>query len=129
VIIALVVALLLAGGASSGLVKDLERDSKRAGKVLEGTEERKPALALLKSMRALSQESLEATQKTMRLGAKQARDHDRPSTEVAAAMAPYFDDIAAIDRQLLDRRDELRALLTRAQWDAIFSADSTASTP
>jgi hypothetical protein len=76
-------------------------------------------------MRKLSAESPKTSQKLTRQALKQARAHERPSAEIGATLESSAAQLAQLDRTLLDKREALRALLTRDQWNAIFQSDTT----
>jgi hypothetical protein len=108
------------------MLKDqLKADEKHAEQVLEGSQQRAAALELIESMREISGESFKLSQKLTSQALKQARAHERPSAEIAATLASNASQLAALDRTFLDKREALRGLLTREQWNAIFQADTT----
>jgi len=123
IMIILGLTLLLGGGAMSGLSKQLKLDRKTAKTALEGAPVREQALDLLESMQKLSEESLEESQKLLNDALKAGRDHALPSSELATLVEPHVHRIAELDSTFLDRREALRAALTREQWNAVF-ADS-----
>ena len=125
IVIALTIALLIGGGVSSLMSKQLKSDRKHAGDVLKGADVRSQALETLDSMRKTSTESLKMSQKLGKEALKAARDHDRPSAEIGSLVQDQVARIADLDRAFLDQRDRLHGLLTREQWDAVFQ-DTTA---
>jgi len=124
VIIALTIALLMAGGALSGLTKQLKLDRKHAAEVLKGTEVRSPALEALESMTKIGVESTKTSQKILNEGLKAGRDHDRSSAEIGSMLEAHAERIAQLDRSFLDQRDALHGMLTREQWEAVFQNNS-----
>jgi hypothetical protein len=125
VIWVLLAILIFGGGEASLLEAQLKQDEKRAAEVLQGSEQRAAALELLESMRKTSGESFKLSQKQTRQALQQARAHERPSAEIGATLASSATQLAALDHTLLDKREALRGLLTREQWNAIFQADTT----
>ena len=125
-LIALGIIMLLGGGVTSMLSRQLKLDHKRAKTVLEGSAARKPALDLLATMGKTSTQSLQTSQKMVSAAVKKGRDHELPSSELDAIVEPYVEKIRKLDRAFLDQRDSLRVRLTREQWDSVFQPDSTA---
>jgi hypothetical protein len=125
VIWVLLAILIFGGGESSLLEAQLKQDEKHAAEVLQGSEHRAAALELIESMRKISGESFKLSQKQTSQALKQARAHERPSAEIGATLASSATQLAALDRTLLDKREALRGLLTREEWNAIFQADTT----
>lgn len=115
------IALLSGGGASSALSKQLALDHKQASEVLKDTPQRKPALDLIQSMKKLSQQSVQESKKLMNDAVKAGRDHEKPSDQIAPLLEPHLTKLDAIDRAFLDRRDSLRTVLTKEQWNQVFA--------
>ena len=121
----LLAILIFGGGGSSMLADQLKQDEQHAKEVLKGSKESAAARELLESMRKLSAESFKTSQKLTNQALKQARAHERPSAEIRATLESGAAQLAQLDRTLLDKREALRALLTRDQWNAIFQPDTT----
>lgn len=125
----LLFSILMGGGAVSGLSKQLEADRKNAEAVLKGTDQQKTALQILEAMQKVSASSGKEAQKLSKEGLKAGRDHARPSSEIGALMEAHDEEMAAFDRSFLDKRDALRVLLSREQWNGVFRSDTLGTWP
>lgn len=117
--------LLLSGSATSNFTRQLEADYRRAEQVLADSPQRQPALEQLAAMRDISRKSFKASSKLLSRGVKLGRDHELPSDAIANDLQDQVATVEILDRQFLDARDRLHALLTRDQWVAIFGGATT----
>ncbi len=118
-LIALLISLLLGGGASAFL--DYVADSEDAVKTVMVKDERqKDALNLLKSMKKRSKAHNKEVKKTVKELSELVEVRENEITEIAAIGDRHLENIESYNSDILDLRYELKEQITREEWAQIF---------
>jgi len=122
-VIALITLLFLGGGSLSGFLADVDALRDQIKQELPRGPERSAALDVLDRMEDAQEERSESLEGTAGLLHDEIADHEATVYDVDALWEAYHRSRSAYNHRLVALRFELKAQLTREQWQAVFAAE------
>ena len=118
-----IMTILFLGGGSTGMLDYIAEARDSVKQVMPKGEEQKAALDTLKAMKKRSGARNKQAKRAVKALDKMYADHGAGGAEADAIWDELFTKIGQYNNDMLDLRFELKAQISREDWEKIFSQE------
>ncbi|NIV16971.1 MAG: hypothetical protein GWN47_00850 [Woeseiaceae bacterium] len=123
-LIALITYIFLGGGGSFGPMQYIETAQQNLDTAIVDVDKRDAARKALKGMEARTKDYSKEVNELAKALRKDLKGRNLDAEDLDAIWDTYFDLNATYNKDIIDLRFQLRELVSREQWNAIFETRS-----